>query len=169
MDEAIKILTFDEVIAIHRMAITLDSNSTYTESDYNLLHRGSLEVVLNEITYPLYGIQRFPSVQEKASVLCWRIIAGHIFRDGNKRTGLICLMTMLAINDLVLNVSDDDVFYVALAVGSNEMSSENFADWVAQNVASIEFSTNIHLSVESFANFIINFNQPEDPHSNVSK
>ena len=158
MGGAIKVLTFDEVVALHYKAITIDQNSLYTQSNFNLLHRGSLEVVLNQIQYPMFGQERFPTLIEKVSVLCWRIIKGHIFRDGNKRTGLLCLMTMLELNGYQLTCGSKETLDMALAISSAQAPLEEFTSWVEQRIAPLEPSSVEPSTAESLADFITKSN-----------
>lgn len=60
--------------------------------------RGSLEHVLEAYLFPVFGEMRYLTLFGKAAALTHTIICTHVFRDGNKRTVLICCMAMCEIN-----------------------------------------------------------------------
>ena len=68
------------------------------EANSNFSKASSLEYILDAIQYPIYGVDKYPSLIEKAAALTWWIIEGHIFIDGNKRTGMQALIEFLEIN-----------------------------------------------------------------------
>lgn len=90
----------------------------------NLLNPGSLEWVLDAIRYPLFGVDLCPTLAAKAALLTWTIIGGHVFHDGNKRTGISVLQGFLRQNGYDINASDDELIEVSLEVA--ESSEENF-------------------------------------------
>jgi len=102
----------------------------------NLLNQGSLEWVLEAIRYPLFGVIRYPSLAEKAAWLAWIIIRGHVFWDGNKRTGMSALEAMLRLNDYWLDAMDDEIEEVALRIAGSEgdYSYEEFVEWVRSKI-----------------------------------
>jgi len=88
------------------------------------LNPGSLEWVLDVIQYPLFGVDLYPTLAAKAALLTWTIIGGHVFHDGNKRTGVSVLQIFLRRNGYDITASDDELIEVALRVA--ESSEENF-------------------------------------------
>ncbi len=44
----------------------------------------------------------YPTIHEKAGLYMYNIINGHIFQDGNKRTGLGAALLFLSLNDYQL-------------------------------------------------------------------
>ena len=49
-----------------------------------------------------------PTLSQKAAVYAHHIITGHIFLDGNKRTGLHCAVLFLEFNGCTLCLDIDD-------------------------------------------------------------
>lgn len=67
----------------------------------------------------------------KAAVLAERIIRGHPFTDGNKRTGYLSEITMLELlAGLTVEADEDQVVEVCLAVEDARMSAEDLASWM---------------------------------------
>ena len=99
----------------------------------NLLNPGSLEWVLNCFQYPLFGVDRYPTLVEKAALLAWTIVAGHIFHDGNKRTGISTLKAFLRANSYDIEASDDELIQVALGIaggGEEDYPLGEFTQWI---------------------------------------
>jgi death-on-curing protein len=90
-----------------------------------------LEHVLVEIRGSLFGQELYPTVYEKAALLGWRIITGHIFHDGNKRTGMESCRLFLDLNGYDMRI-DQEVVDVALKVATNEVKFEDFVRWVEE-------------------------------------
>jgi len=70
---------------------------------------------------------------EKAALLTWTIVAGHVFHDGNKRTGISTLKTFLRANSYDIEASDDELIQIALRIagGSEEDHSlGDFTQWI---------------------------------------
>jgi len=95
----------------------------------NLLYSGSLEYLLKSIQGFLHDFDPYPSIIEKGAFLAWRIISGHIFVDGNKRTGMECCRLFLEINNYSMRI-DNDVVGMALKIAENEIDFSTFIEWL---------------------------------------
>lgn len=56
------------------------------------------------------NFDRYPTIFEKAACHLYYIVSGHIFKDGNKRTGYLSTFAFLEVNGYELKVDDDEVF-----------------------------------------------------------
>ena len=116
----------------------------------NLLNPGSLEWVLEAIQYPLFGVDRYPSLEEKAATLAWIIISRHVFYDGNKRTGMSAMIIFLEANGYLFQAPDDEIIEAALQIAQvetgdagGEYSFQAFVEWVRKNVNQSPDLTNL--------------------------
>jgi death-on-curing protein len=120
------------IIKINRRHIK-ESGGIYLGHD-NLNNSDSLEWVLEAIQYPLFGVDNYPTLAEKAAILAWVIIDGHVFHDGNKRTGMSALLFFIQRNGFLLNVTDDELVEVALQIAGErtegDYTCEEFVQWV---------------------------------------
>lgn len=99
----------------------------------NLLNPNSLEWVLEAIQYPLFGEALYPTMVEKSAILGWTIIDGHVFYDGNKRTGMAALEIFLKLNGYYLDATNDEMEKVAICIasaGKSNYSYDEFVQWV---------------------------------------
>lgn len=127
----LKIPTFRDIVETNRRHIER-TGGEYYEPD-NLLNRGSLEWVLEAIQYPLFGTDCYPTLAEKVAILAWTIIDGHVFYDGNKRTGMSALQAMTRLNGYQLNVTVEEIVQVALRIArgrEDDYSFEEFVQWI---------------------------------------
>ena len=132
MGGAGKTLTLDEIIAINYRQIER-FGGLYLEGNDNLLNPGTLESVLAACQGPLFGVDRYPTVVDKAAAIAWFIITGHVFHDGNKRTGLLACYTLLALNGYQLPI-DRAARDIALQVADGQVSLEDFTAWIEARV-----------------------------------
>ncbi len=124
--------TRQDIVRLNRRHIE-ESGGLYLEPD-NLRNSGSLEWVLEAIQYPLFGIDHYPTLAEKAAMLAWVIIRNHVFHDGCKRTGMSALDAFVRLNGFELGASDDEIVEAALQVAGGEADTtiafEEFVQWV---------------------------------------
>lgn len=126
-------LTVDDVVEINRRMIA-EFDGFYTDHDRNLANPGSLEHILFVIQGPIFGHDLYPTLFEKAAAIAHRIIAGHIFHDGNKRTGMQACYNFLALNGYKMRV-DREVIVMALRIARGEIEIPALAEWIERRVA----------------------------------
>ena len=104
----------------------------------NLKERGSLEWVLDAVQHPLFGVDPYPGIVEKAARITWTIVGGHVFWDGNKRTGMSVLLTFLRMNGYRLDVTDSEIVEIALRIAKANtevsFSLEEFVHWLRDKI-----------------------------------
>ena len=98
-----------------------------------MLNPGSLEHVLAEIQGSFFGHEPFPTILDKAAALGWRIIARHVFHDGNKRTGMEACRLLLDINGFALPI-DFQVVEIAVRIAEGNLGLPEFGKWLAGRV-----------------------------------
>lgn len=101
----------------------------------NLLHPDGLDWALEAIKCPVFGVDRFPTLAEKATQLAWTIIKGHVFYDGNKRTAMAVLRTMIVWNGYEMDVTAAEIETVALRAAAGEWRFDEFLQWVREKMA----------------------------------
>lgn len=99
---------------------------------YNLKSEDQLRWVLDYIQYPLFGVDNYPTLKEKAAKLTWHIIRRHVFWNGNKRTGMQTLLFMMRLNNSRLVVTGDEIVDTALKIADHRRgySYEELVQWI---------------------------------------
>jgi death-on-curing protein len=102
----------EEIISFHEMVIERHGGiAGVPQESY-----GRAESV---IAQQHYAELRYKTAESKAAYLIYLITKGHIFPDGNKRTGILSGMVFLNINGFKIETKHEDI--------------ERFATWVADS------------------------------------
>ena len=101
----------------------------------NLINPNSLHWVLEAIQYPIFNSDNYPTIHHKAALLMWIIYTGHVFNDGNKRTGFVASATFLDMNGYKIIASSNEVKKISLAVATHSKSGikiNDLVEWFAK-------------------------------------
>lgn len=71
------------------------------------------------------GVELFPTVLEKAVRLGYGLVSNHPFIDGNKRIGILVMLTFLELNGITLDFKDSEIVDMALGVASGSYKYED--------------------------------------------
>lgn len=130
MAEPHKLLTADEIIYINQSILQKRKVGFYVSVGGNETNPGTLEAMLEECQGVYFGEERYPSIIDKAAMIAWRIVKGHIFRDGCKRTAEEACRVTLQLNGYNL-IHDKHVIRMFRNVGKGKVSLEDFTEWLA--------------------------------------
>lgn len=98
---SIHYLQKEEIIFINRK--TIERHGGRFVPPFNILNENPLDYVIDAVSAEMVGEPLYPEIWDKAAVYFHSIITGHIFQDGNKRTGLESALAFLKLNDYRLN------------------------------------------------------------------
>jgi death-on-curing protein len=133
MERPVPALTLEDIAAINRLQIETFGGDFLVESD-NFINRGALALALDQLTAHIFGQRLHPTAIDQAAHLCHRIIDGHVFYDGNKRTGMEVLRVYLEMFDIPLRIRTDgvDVDFVAtaLSIATGQMDESELKAWI---------------------------------------
>lgn len=96
-----KLLSREIILLINEKTI-LRHGGNYVPPE-NILHAAPLEYFLEAIDGEIFINKLYPSIPEKAAYYMFQIVTGHIFQDGNKRTGLEAALLFLKLNRKYIN------------------------------------------------------------------
>ena len=71
------------------------------------------------------GVELFPTTLEKAVRLGYGLVANHPFVDGNKRIGILVMLTFLELNGISVEFKDNEIVDMALGVADGTYRYEN--------------------------------------------
>ena len=89
-----------------------------------------LDSALGSIFQTFDGKELYPTIEEKGARLGFNLISNHAFIDGNKRIGMLVMMTFLEVNGVRIDCTDEDIIDTALAVASGKAIYKELLDWV---------------------------------------
>lgn len=127
--------TIEDIANLNRKLIQ-QTGGNHDGAGY-FLNKGSLEWVLDAIQYPLFGEIQYQTISEKAAILAWTIINGHVFIDGNKRTGILAMMIFLRKNGFFLSAPEDEIVDIAVKVAAareRAYTQEEFKEWTTNHL-----------------------------------
>lgn len=127
--------TWEQIVLLNRRHIE-ETGGEWIGYD-NVRNPGSLEWVLDAIQYPLFGVDSYPTLAEKAAMLAWIIINDHVFHDGCKRTGMSALEIFILLNGYQIIASGDEIRDTAIRVAEHvkeDFTHEEFISWVRSKI-----------------------------------
>jgi len=119
-----KNLTVPQIIRMHELLIE-QTGGTFGVRDNRLL-----ESALYSPFQTFGGKELYPTILDKVSRITFGIISNHPFIDGNKRIGILVMLTTLELNNIQLNCTDDELIHLGLKLASGEMSNEDLLLWI---------------------------------------
>ena len=72
----------------------------------------------------------YKTVEEKSARMCYGLISNHPFVDGNKRIGILVMLTNLKLNGITLNISNIDLINIGFSLAKNETSYDDLVKWI---------------------------------------
>ena len=89
-----------------------------------------LDSAINGAYQTFDGVDLYPTKEEKAAWLGFALVSNHAFVDGNKRIGLLAMLSFLAMNGIDMKYSDSDLIDLGIGVADGKMKYENVLDWI---------------------------------------
>lgn len=117
-------IDFNNTLKIHKLLTDFTGGSNEIR-DYSLL-----DSALNTAFQTFEGKELYPSLEEKGARLGFNLVQNHAFVDGNKRIGLLVMLTFLEINGINLKFTDDELVKIGLSLASGQMTYENILNWI---------------------------------------
>ena len=117
--------TRDNVLAVYK--ILTDT----TGGTVGVREEGLLLSALEAPYQTFGGVELFPTTLEKAVRLGYGLVANHPFIDGNKRIGILVMLTFMELNGINVEFTDDEVIDMALGVASGKYKYEDLLNIVS--------------------------------------
>ena len=108
----------DEALMLHKLI------AKRTGGSMGVRDMGLLDGALEGAYQTFGGVELYPTLVEKAARLGYSLISNHAFVDGNKRIGMLIMLTFLAANGIRINPTNEEVTKVGLGVASGEIGYE---------------------------------------------
>jgi death-on-curing protein len=125
-------LTVGEVIDLHRAIVNR------TGGAHGIRDLGAIESALAQPKATFDGVDLHQTLVDKASALCFSLVANHAFVDGNKRIGHAAMETFLVLNSCEIDASVDEQERVILDIASGFLRRAGLATWLESHVKQIQ-------------------------------
>ncbi len=120
-------LTKEKAICLHTLLCEA------TGGDAGVRDVALLDSALESAFATFDGEELYPTVTEKAARIGHSLVSNHAFVDGNKRIGILILMTFLEVNGVKLRPTNAELSRVGLALASGEMGYDGLLRWITEN------------------------------------
>ena len=119
-----KRLTGEQIKLLHKMLIE-ETGGCDGLRDENLF-----ESAINSPFQTFDGIYVYPTLERKAARLGYALICNHPFVDGNKRVGIMAMLSFLELNEIKIAYEDDDLIRIGLEIADGTMNDEQLLSWI---------------------------------------
>lgn len=119
-----KKLSKEQVITIHSMLIN------QTGGIDGIKDEGLLESALNAPFQTFDGQYIYKTTKAKAAKLGYFLIKNHPFIDGNKRIGILVMMTFLEINGIEIDCTDEELIILGLGLADGSIDDIELLNWI---------------------------------------
>ena len=114
----------DKVLLLHQLIIEESGGSN------DIRDIGLLDSALNNAFQTFDGEELYPTKEEKGAQIGFSLVSNHAFVDGNKRIGLLVMLSFLEINGIHLSYTDEELIEIGLALAEGTMKYEDLLSWV---------------------------------------
>ena len=121
------LLTADEIINLHTKLITKTGGSD------GLRDRGLLESAVYSAMGGFGDEEAYPTIEEKAARLMYSLVNNHAFVDGNKRIGVLVMLTTLKLNSVELKFTQNELIELGLKTASGKADYEQILDFIKKH------------------------------------
>ena len=119
-----KRLSKEQVIKIHSMLIS------QTGGTDGIRDKGLLESALNSPFQTFDGEYLYKTIKLKAAKLGYFLVKNHPFIDGNKRIGILVMISFLEINGIEISCTDEELIALGLGLADGSISDNDLLIWI---------------------------------------
>ena len=121
-------LTLGEVLDLHRRVVEQSGGAI------GVRDLGGIESAVAQPQMTFDGEELYPTIESKATALCFSLVMNHPFVDGNKRIGHAAMETFLVMNGFEIRADVDDAEKIILPLAAGALSREELLEWVTSRV-----------------------------------
>ncbi|MDY6367336.1 MAG: type II toxin-antitoxin system death-on-curing family toxin [Clostridia bacterium] len=114
----------DKVLLLQQLIIE-SSGGTAGIRDFSLL-----DSALNACFQTFGNVELYPSKEEKGARLGFNLVSNHAFVDGNKRIGVLVMLSFLELNGIKLHFTDEELISVGLSLADGSMKYDGLLSWI---------------------------------------
>ena len=119
-----KRLSKEQVIKIHSMLIDQTGGSD------GIRDEGLLESALNAPFQTFDGEYIYKTIKSKAAKLGYFLVKNHPFIDGNKRIGILVMITFLEKNGVEVTCTDEELITLGLGLAEGLIDDKDLLNWI---------------------------------------
>jgi death-on-curing protein len=114
----------EHILLLHQILIK------YTGGADGVRDEGLLESAINTPFATFGGVALCNTIQSKAAKLCFGLVKNHPFVDGNKRIGILAMMSFLEENGIELECGDGELITLGLKLADGTIGEDAVLDFI---------------------------------------
>ena len=122
-----KKLTKQQIIILHEILVKYSGGGT------GIRDIGLLESALEAPFITFDGISKYPTLQSKAARLAYGLVKNHPFVDGNKRIGVLAMISFLELNGIKLICTDDELIKIGLGLAEGSIDVKMLLSFIIEH------------------------------------
>jgi death-on-curing protein len=122
-----KKLTKEQVIILHEILVK------YSGGVEGIRDIGLLESSLEAPFITFGGISNYPTTHGKAARLAFGLIKNHPFVDGNKRIGVLAMISFLELNGIRLICTDAELIKIGIGLADGSINEKTLLGFIVKH------------------------------------
>ena len=118
------LLTIEEIVQMHDMLISKTGGSA------GIRDMGLLESAVYNVLTSFENVELYPTVEEKAARYAYGLTSNHAFVDGNKRIGILVMLTVLRLNGVEIEYTQAELISLGLSLADGRMGYQDVLTWI---------------------------------------
>ncbi|HOO25486.1 MAG TPA: type II toxin-antitoxin system death-on-curing family toxin [Clostridiales bacterium] len=120
-------LTKQQVITLHKMLIEQSGGAE------GIRNMDLLDSALEAPFISFDNFTNYPTLQSKAARLCYGLIKNHPFVDGNKRIGILAMLSFLEANGIRLVCTNAELVDIGLRLAEGSADEKDLLDFIIEH------------------------------------
>ena len=117
-------LTKEQIIILHEILIK------YSGGAFGIRDMGLLDSAIEAAFITFVGISKYPTIKSKAARLAFGLIKNHPFVDGNKRIGILAMISFLETNGIKMICKDEELINIGLGLAGGSVSEDELLEFI---------------------------------------
>lgn len=122
-------ITKEQIFSLYEMLLQKTGGSS------GVVNESLMYTAVNSIWQTFDGVELYPTLEEKGARLGYSLVRNHSFADGNKRIGILAMLTFLSVNGVEISCTDEELVETGLNLASGLMDSEALLAWLREHSA----------------------------------
>ena len=122
-----KKLTKQQIIVLHEILVK------YSGGSEGIRDIGLLESAIEAPFITFDGVSNYPTLHSKAARLAFGLVKNHPFVDGNKRIGVLAMISFLELNGIKFVCTDDELIKIGLGLADGSLDEKILLDFIIEH------------------------------------
>ena len=122
-----KKITKEQVLLLHQLLIK------YTGGAGGVRDEGLLDSALATPFMSFDSVSLYPTIESKAARLAFGLVKNHPFIDGNKRIGILAMLSFLEANGMKIICTDEELVALGLGLADGRADEKTMLTFIVEH------------------------------------